>query len=93
MKVQSSSIRGVHNLQYFILSNACLHVNSLLHYYLKAIEVQSTVFCGGFRFSKDGDGILHVFLDIDGQIVDNTYVHASEVNFVLVDWEFVYTDM
>ena len=80
LKVQSSSVRGFPALRSFILSNACLHVNSLLHHYLSYFDVQSEVYCGGFRVSDDLDGIVHVFLSIDGQIVDNTYIHASEVN-------------
>ena len=79
MKVQSSSVRGFSEHRCFILSNACLHVNSLLHHYLAHFDVKSDVYCGGFRISDDLDGIVHVFLCIDEQIVDNTYVHTSEV--------------
>ena len=80
--VQSSTIPfpGTHpNLPFFILSNCCIQICNLMKYYLAHLEVEADVYCGALNI--DGiegiDGIMHVFLEVGGEIVDNTYVHSK----------------
>ena len=64
------------NLPFFILSNSCIQISNLIKYYLSHLEVEAEVHCGALTL--DGiRGILHVFLEIGGEIVDNTYVHSE----------------
>ena len=72
--VQSSTIPTAsnHNLRHFILSNGCLKICSLLKYYLSYLNVEAKAYCGIL-----GPGIMHVFLEIGNEIVDNTYAHIQ----------------
>ena len=64
------------NLPFFILSNSCIQISNLIKYYLSHLEVEAEVHCGALTL--DGiRGIMHVFLEIEGEIVDNTYVHSE----------------
>ena len=66
------------NLPFFILSNSCIQICNLMKYYLAHLEVEAEVHCGALNM--DGiQGIMHVFLEIGGEIVDNTYVHSEVI--------------
>jgi len=90
MLVQSSTIQtkmtsadDLHllELNYFILSNASLSVSGLLSRYLKSIGISSTTVCGIFKPSVDFAGLKGapcVFLKVDSNVVDNTYLHQTE---------------
>ena len=64
------------NLPFFILSNSCIQICNLIRYYLSHLEVEAEVYCGVLKMD-DTQGIMHVFLDIGGEIIDNTYVHSN----------------
>ena len=78
--VQSSRIPQSRHpeLPHYIFSNGCLLVCELLKYYLSWLDVEAKVHCGTLK--QDGYGIMHVFLEIEDEIVDNTYVDDPEVN-------------
>lgn len=54
------------------VTNACLIVNTVLHRCLKAVDIQSEMVYGVYR-TRHLD-IPHVWLNIDGHVVDNTFV-------------------
>ena len=78
--VQSSTIPSSPNpsLRHFILSNCCQQVTILLKYYLSHLNVESAAYCGALKLSMDSNlGVMHLFLVIENEIVDNTYVHVE----------------
>ena len=64
------------NLPFFILSNSCIQICNLMKYYLAHLQMEAEVHCGALKMD-DIQGIMHVFLEIGGEIVDNTYVHSE----------------
>jgi len=76
--VQSSTISTAsdHSLHYFIRSNCCLQISSFVKYYLSFLNVEVKAYCGALTRSE-GYGLMHAFLEIENEIVDNTYNHIS----------------
>ena len=78
--VQSSTIPSSPNpsLRHFILSNCCIQICNLIKYYLSHLNVESAAHCGALKSPMDSNiGVMHVFLVIENEIVDNTYVHMK----------------
>ena len=90
LQVQSSTIqtqmKSAEDLQllelnYFILSNASLGVSGFLQRYLKSIGISSKTVCGIFKPVVDFAGLKGaptVFLKVDENVLDNTYLHQTE---------------
>ena len=53
------------------VSNSCMIVNVMLHRYLKAIGVHANTI---YSVYNNGVKFPHVWLDIEGHVVDNTFV-------------------
>ena len=79
--IQSSSIpKSSHpNLPNYIFSNGCIMICELLRYYLSWLDIDAKVYCGTMNKGR-GNGIMHVFLEIDNEIVDNAYIYLPQVS-------------
>ena len=77
--IQSSRIPQSRHpeLPHYIFSNGCLLICELLRYYLSWLDVEAKVHCGTLK--EDGCGIMHVFIEIENEIVDNTYIDDPQV--------------
>ena len=78
--VQSSRIpQSSHpNLPNCIFSNGCVIICELLRYYLSWLDIVAKVYCGTMNKGR-GNGIMHVFLEIGSEIVDNAYIYVPQV--------------
>ena len=78
--VQSSTIPRSRKKDFhrFILSNCCMNVSVLMKYYLSWFDIACDVHCGAFRYGGGQGGIVHVFNDINGDVIDNTFVDMSK---------------
>ena len=56
------------------VGNACLIVNCVLHRCLKAIGVHANKIYGVHEYDTENLKLAHVWLDIEGHVVDNTFV-------------------
>jgi len=65
------------HLKHSILSNNALEVSTLLRKCISKLNVKALVICGLFKGPR-GNAFPHVFLDIDGHIIDNSYTHLEE---------------
>ena len=85
--VQSSRIpKSKHpNLPHFIFSNGCIIISELLRYYLSYLQIDAKVRCGTMIKGR-GRGMVHVFLEIEKEIVDNAYIHIALVCMRLKLW-------
>ena len=54
-------------------TNNCNEISGLLQYYFSRLGIDAKVFCGSIQPSPFP--FLHTFLEIDGEIIDNTYVY------------------
>ena len=58
------------------MNRQCIETSGLLQYYFSWLDVDAKVFCGTMlrpgQFFKDF-GNFHTFLEIEGEIIDNTY--------------------
>ena len=54
-------------------TNSCIEISGLLQYYFSRLGIDAKVFCGSIQPSPFP--FLHTFLEIDGEIIDNTYVY------------------
>lgn len=61
------------------MSNACLFVNHVLHRCLKAIGVHAIKIYGVYKTGSLKNP--HVWLDIEGHVVDNTFVEGISETF------------
>jgi len=79
--LQSSTIPTADyvNFHHFILSNCCNNITFLLKHYFDHLSITNVnVVCGGLEPPSDDEkAIMHVFLDIDDEIIDNTYIHID----------------
>ena len=80
--VQSSTVPDEvtsQDLRHFIMSNNCINISILLDYYLAHLGVASKVYCGALKApGDDSNALMHVFLKVEEELVDNTYVHIEE---------------
>jgi len=83
--IQSSTIPNEDvwfSLNHFIISNSCMAISGFLAKYLSALGVEDVkIVHGVLKFPKHPEGkkgIRHVFLDIDGHFIDNTYIHFRD---------------
>ena len=61
------------------MSNNCINISILLDYYLAHLGVASRVYCGALKApGDDSNALMHVFLKVEEELVDNTYVHIEE---------------
>ena len=79
--VQSSAIPlpvylKSYTLDYYIMTNACTDICCFLKYYLSWVGVEVTVLNGTF-LKTSGEKIMHTFMEIENEIVDNTYIHSD----------------
>ena len=58
------------------MNRQCIEISGLLQYYFSWLDIDAKVFCGTMmrpgHFFKDM-GKFHTFLEIEGEIIDNTY--------------------
>ena len=58
------------------MNRQCIEISGLLQYYFSCLDIDAKAFCGTMirpgQFHKDF-GNFHLFLDIEGEIIDNTY--------------------
>ena len=65
-----------------MVSNACLQVSIFLQRWIKAIGINSQMIYGIHHYDMN---IPHVWLEVDGYIVDNTYLKDAEMDdFILM---------
>merc|ERR1711884_266077 len=81
--VQSSTVPDEVTSQdlrrHFIMSNNCINISILLDYFLAHLGVASKVYCGALKApGDDSNALMHVFLKVEEEVVDNTYVHIEE---------------
>ena len=70
-----------YGLNHFILSNACIVVSALLVKYLKCCGVNTKLVNGFLKPDNHPAGDLaipHIYLEIDGYLIDNSFVHIDE---------------
>ena len=82
-KFVNSILKDSYNLQkQLLVTNACAFVNIILQRCFKAVDIETKIIYGILDY---GDYLIpHVWLTIDGKIVDNTYVmHIPEYQFVI----------
>ena len=79
--VQSSALDFSWQLQEGILGDYvctmdkfCIEISGLLQYYFSWLDVDAKVFCGTMMRSIKDLGKFHTFLEIEDEIIDNTYV-------------------
>ena len=74
--VQSSTIplSDHPNLPHCIYSNGCIIIGELMRYYLSWLNIDAKVHCGSIK-KGPGRYMIHVFLEVQGEILDNTYIH------------------
>ena len=70
-----------YGLNHFILSNACIVVSAMLVKYLKCFGVKAKLVNGFLKPDNHPDGdvaIPHVYLEIDGYLIDNSFIHIEQ---------------
>ena len=97
-EAQSSTIPqcdGHGDFSDFIVSNSSLAVSALLKSYFKTLGIDTALIFGVTLWGKDSqndiedyDGTPHVWLDINGNDIDNSYVDVPSSGQVTID--FVY---
>ena len=56
------------------MSGQCIEISGLLQYYFSWLGVDAKVFCGTLLYRRMDLGDLNTFLEIEGEIIDNTYI-------------------
>ena len=79
------------------MNRQCIEISGLLQYYFSWLDVDAKVFCGSMKrpghFFKDL-GKFHTFLEIEGEIIDNTYSfpYVSPLNQLILYLDMVYLE-
>ena len=79
------------------MNRQCIEISGLLQYYFSWLDVDAKVFCGSMNrpghFFKDL-GKFHTFLEIEGEIIDNTYSfpYVSPLNQLILYLDMVYLE-
>ena len=55
------------------MNRQCIEISGLLQYYFSWLDIDAKVFCGTMTRSCKDLGKFHTFLEIEGEIIDNTY--------------------
>ena len=86
--IQSSSIpKSEHfNLRRNIVSNGCIQIGFLMRYYLSCLDIEAKVHCGTMKRVDKGryrtrNNMMHIFLEIENEIIDNAYIFNHQVHF------------
>ena len=67
------------------MDRQCIEISGLLQYYFSWLDIDAKVFCGTMirpgQWHKDV-GNFHTFLEIEDEIIDNTYSYDDKVSLV-----------